>query len=91
METYGRSGGIASTFLTSALDGGEWSGSLPGRFIPREIARGTYWIGGWVWSEPAWTLPRREKSLALPGIKPRSSSPKPVAIPTELEENENVE
>jgi hypothetical protein len=24
---------IASPFLTSALDGGEWSSSLPGRFI----------------------------------------------------------
>jgi hypothetical protein len=26
--------GIAPPFLTSALDGGEWSASLPGRFIP---------------------------------------------------------
>jgi len=34
--------------LTSALDGGEWSASRPGRFTPRERARGTYWIGGWV-------------------------------------------
>jgi hypothetical protein len=34
--------------LTSALDGGEWSASLPGRFIPREGASGTRWIGGWV-------------------------------------------
>jgi hypothetical protein len=29
-------------FLTSALDGGEWSVSRTGRFIP-----GTHWIGGW--------------------------------------------
>jgi hypothetical protein len=35
-------------FLTSALDGGEWSGSRPGRFTPRERAPGTHWIGGWV-------------------------------------------
>jgi hypothetical protein len=35
-------------FLTSALDGGEWSTSRPGRFIPREKAPGTHWIGGWV-------------------------------------------
>jgi hypothetical protein len=36
-------------FLTSALDGGEWSASRPGRFIPRERAPGTPWIGGcWV-------------------------------------------
>jgi hypothetical protein len=30
-------------FLTSALAGGEWSGSRPGRFTP-----GTHWIGSWV-------------------------------------------
>jgi hypothetical protein len=34
--------------LTSALDGGEWSASRPGRFIPKERAPGTNWIGGWV-------------------------------------------
>jgi hypothetical protein len=34
--------------LTSALNGGEWSASHPGRFSPRERASGTYWIGGWV-------------------------------------------
>jgi hypothetical protein len=34
--------------LTSALDGGEWSASLPGGFIPRERVPGTHWIGGWV-------------------------------------------
>jgi len=32
-------------FLTSALDGGEWSTSRPGRFIPRETAFCTDWIG----------------------------------------------
>jgi hypothetical protein len=35
-------------FLTPALDGGEWSGSRPSRFTPRERALGTRWIGGWV-------------------------------------------
>jgi hypothetical protein len=34
--------------LTSALDGGEWSASRPGRFTPRKRAPGTHWIGGWV-------------------------------------------
>jgi len=28
--------------LTSALDGGEWSASRPGRFIPRERAPDTH-------------------------------------------------
>jgi hypothetical protein len=32
-------------FLTSALDGGEWLDSRPGRFIPRESAPGNHWIG----------------------------------------------
>jgi hypothetical protein len=34
--------------LTSALDGGTWSASRPGRFTPRERAAGTHCIGGWV-------------------------------------------
>jgi hypothetical protein len=36
------------TFLTSALDGREWSASRPGRFNPTERAPVTHWIGGWV-------------------------------------------
>jgi hypothetical protein len=35
-------------FLTSALDGSEWSASRSGIFTPKEIAPGTQWIGGWV-------------------------------------------
>jgi len=35
-------------FLTSALHGGEWLVSRPGRFTPGESAPGTQWIGGWV-------------------------------------------
>jgi hypothetical protein len=38
----------SSTFLTLALDGGEWSASHPSHFTPRETAPGTHWIGGWV-------------------------------------------
>jgi len=40
----------ATHALTLALDGGEWSASLPGRFTPRE--RGPE--AGWV-PEPVWT------------------------------------
>jgi hypothetical protein len=47
MKTWG-SGCIAPPFLTSGLDGSEWSATSPGRFIPGEIAHGTYWIGGCV-------------------------------------------
>jgi hypothetical protein len=39
---------IAPTFLTSELDGGEWSASRPDRFTPGERDSGTYCIGGWV-------------------------------------------
>jgi hypothetical protein len=35
--------------LTSALDGGEWSASRPGRFISRERAPGIHLIRGWVY------------------------------------------
>jgi hypothetical protein len=34
--------------LTSALVGGEWSASSPGRFTPGERGPDTHWIGGWV-------------------------------------------
>jgi hypothetical protein len=34
--------------LTSALDGGEWSDSHPGRITTGERAPGTHWIRGWV-------------------------------------------
>jgi hypothetical protein len=37
MKTGG-SGRIAPPFLTSALDGGEWSASRHGRFNPEKIA-----------------------------------------------------
>jgi hypothetical protein len=40
------------SFLTSALDGGEWSASRPGRTLPPgkgpPVPIGTHWIGGWV-------------------------------------------
>jgi hypothetical protein len=37
------------SFTTSALDGGEWSASRPGRdFTPGERTPGTHCTGGWV-------------------------------------------
>jgi hypothetical protein len=48
MKAYWRVDVWLHAFLTSTLDGGEWSASLPGRFSPRESAAGTHWIGGWV-------------------------------------------
>jgi hypothetical protein len=42
------SGSIAPTFLTLALDGGEWLASQSDCFTPEERAPGTHCIGGWV-------------------------------------------
>jgi hypothetical protein len=62
-------------FLTSALVGGEWSVSRPGRFTPGEGAPGTYWIGGWV--GPRAGLGRRgeQKILHPTGIRTQNSRP----------------
>jgi hypothetical protein len=48
MKTYGGVDVQTHVFLTSALTGGEWSASRPGRFTPEERAPHTHWIGGCV-------------------------------------------
>jgi hypothetical protein len=62
------------SYSTSALHGGEWSGSRPGRaWAPRKgppvpIVQEAGWA-----PEPVWTQRLEEKSLSpLPGIEPRS-------------------
>jgi hypothetical protein len=52
---------------TSALDGGEWSASRPGRFTPGERTPGTHWIEVWVGTEPVWTLWSKEKYIVPAG------------------------
>jgi hypothetical protein len=47
MKAYGEEDVYLHAFLTSVLDGDEWSVSRPGRFNPMERAPGTHWIGGW--------------------------------------------
>jgi hypothetical protein len=44
---YG-SGGIAPFSLTTVLDGGEFSASHSGRFIPGKRGTGTHHVRGWV-------------------------------------------
>jgi hypothetical protein len=64
--------------MTSALDGGEWSASRPSRFIPRERAPGTHWIGGWVGHRAVvdavvkrkFPSPRRESKPRTPIVQP---------------------
>jgi len=49
MKTYGEMEVRLHTFLTSVLDGGEWSASLPGRFTHGGVTV-THCIGGWMGS-----------------------------------------
>jgi hypothetical protein len=64
--------------LVSALDGGEWSASRPGRFTPSERAPGNHWIGGWVGPravldavvERKIPSPRRESNPRTPIVQP---------------------
>jgi len=51
--------------LNSALDGGEWSASNPGRFTAGERVPGTHWIGGW-------TGPRAHMDAVVRRKSPRS-------------------
>jgi hypothetical protein len=48
MKTYGGADVQVHTIFTSALVGGEWSDSRPGRFTHGERGPGTHWIGGLV-------------------------------------------
>jgi hypothetical protein len=48
MKAYGGVEVQNYNVLTSALAGGEWSASRPGRFIQEERAPSTHWLGGWV-------------------------------------------
>jgi hypothetical protein len=71
MKAYGGVHIKLHIFLNSALAGGEWSVSCPGRFIPGETAPSTHWIGGWL--NPRAGLDDVEKKilLTLPGLKLR--------------------
>jgi hypothetical protein len=63
-KTLWRSGLIGLTFLTSELEGGEWSASPSGRFTPGERDHGIHWIGGW--EEPR----AAPDVMGLPRIEP---------------------
>jgi hypothetical protein len=72
MKAYGGVEIYLHAFFTSALDGGEWSASRPGRFTA-----GTNLLGSCV--DPRAGLDamamRKIPSLPLPGVEPWPSSP----------------
>jgi hypothetical protein len=77
-------GGAAPPFLTSALDGGEWWASRPGRFTP-----GAHWIGGWVGTRAGLhAMEKRNTSCPCPESNP-SPACSLVAIRTELSRKRN--
>jgi hypothetical protein len=57
--------------FTSALVGGEWSASRPGRFTPGERAPNTQWIGGWLGPRAGLDDVDKRKFLTLPGLELR--------------------
>jgi hypothetical protein len=71
MKKYGGVYVKVHIFLTSALVGGEWVASRPGRFTPRERAPGTHWIGGWVGPRAGLDDVEKRKFLILPGLELR--------------------
>jgi hypothetical protein len=72
MKTYEEVEVKLHAFLTSPLDGGEWSAWRSGRFISDRRSPCTHWIGGWVGHTvvkrgtcPAWN----QKPVLQPGMK----------------------
>jgi hypothetical protein len=61
----------SSSFSTSALDGGEWSASRPGRALASRKGPANC-TGGWVGPRAGLDTEARGKILSpLPGIEPR--------------------
>jgi hypothetical protein len=58
-------------FLTSALDGGEWSASSTGRFTPGERITGTHWIRDCVAPRAGLDVMKKRQILLLSGIELR--------------------
>jgi hypothetical protein len=70
--------GIHISF-NSALLGGEWSASRPGRFIRGERASGTYWVGGVLDTGASLDNMEKTKLLSLPGLELDPSVVQPLA------------
>jgi hypothetical protein len=69
MKAYGGVDVLIHLFFTSALAGGEWSASRPGRFTPGEGAPGIRCIGGYVDLRGGQNDMEKRKFLTLPGLE----------------------
>jgi hypothetical protein len=67
MKAYGGVNIWIHIFFTSALVGGEWSASCPGRIIP-----GTHRIGGWLDPRAGLDDVEERKFLTIPGLELRT-------------------
>jgi hypothetical protein len=77
MTTYGGVEIQIYVILTSAVVGGEWSASQPGRFTPGEGTLGTHWIERLVDPRAGLDNVERRKILPLEGLELR-----PLGSPT---------
>jgi hypothetical protein len=57
-----RSGGIIPSFLTSSLEGSEWSTSRPCRYTPKETTPGTHCKEGWVSPRACWDVVEKRRT-----------------------------
>jgi hypothetical protein len=80
MKAWGN-GGIAPPFLTSALDGDEWSSITLLSLYPRRKRLRYPLAAGWV-REPVWTLWSREKSFDPSGNQ--ALAVQPIAVLAEV-------
>jgi hypothetical protein len=75
---------MAPLFLTSALDGGEWSASRHGRFSPGKSTADNYWIVGWNGLRADLDAMENRKTVPPQEIEPRPSCLLPIAVSTEV-------
>jgi hypothetical protein len=68
---------LRRAFLTSALEGGEWSASRTDRFTRRKGTPDTRWIGSWVGPIAGLEVVEKRK---IPRTETRTPILKPVAI-----------
>jgi hypothetical protein len=69
------SGGTAPPFLTSGLDGGEWSASRSCRFTPEERGPCIHWTGGWMGLRTSPDAVEKGTISALAGNRSQVSQP----------------